>query len=239
MNDLVTQIEALAGHSTADLIGFAPGDAFSEEELGDLGRAFGPVRTVVVLAQRIVDPVQMVRFQEREWHRDSGIANSYADAMLRDACWRAVEVLRAAGHQAAIPRNMRYRAVEPRHSISYKKAGVLAGLGTFGRNQLLIHPEWGPWMMLRTVITEAALPGGSPLAVSPCAECGACLEACPTGALTEQGIDREVCRNRVGEKGVPLDHRLSPLGQINCEECLRACPVGLAPPRLRAVEEAP
>jgi epoxyqueuosine reductase QueG len=232
MFDLSARIKAFAGASTADEIDIAPGDAFSEEELGDLGRSFGPVRAVVVLAQRIVDPVQTVRYLGRRLDRRPDIAASLGDALLRDACWRVVEVLRGAGAKAAIPRNMRYGAQEPSHRISYKKAGVLAGLGTFGRNQLLIHPEWGPWLHLRTVITDAPLPASWPLTITPCSDCDACLFACPSGALSEEGIDREVCRNRVGENGVPLDRRLSPFGQINCEECLRACPVGIAPPRL-------
>jgi epoxyqueuosine reductase QueG len=236
MIDLCARIKALAGASTADAIEIAPGDAFSEEELGDLGRAFGPVRAVVVLAQRVVDPVQTVRYLDRGLRRQSEIAASFGDALLRDACWRVVEVLREAGAKAAIPRNMRYGTQEPSHRISYKKAGVLAGLGTFGRNQLLIHPEWGPWLHLRTVITDAPLPAGWPLTMSPCSDCDACLSACPSGALAEEGIDREVCRNRVGREGVPLDRQLSPFGRISCEECLRACPVGIAPPRLEVTK---
>jgi epoxyqueuosine reductase QueG len=227
-------IKALAGQSTADLVGIAPGSAFSAEELGELGQAFGPVQSVVVLTQHIVDPIQLVRFHYRGPYRESRIATSYADAMLRDACWRVVQVLRAAGCAAAIPRNLRYGAGEPRHGLSYKKAGVLAGLGTFGRNQLLIHPEWGPWMMLRTVVTEAALPCDRPLALSPCEGCRLCLDACPRGALSERGFDRARCEVGVGERQTPEWRalRLSPLGQINCEECMRACPVGVAPPRL-------
>jgi epoxyqueuosine reductase QueG len=230
--DLREKIKALAGHSTADLIGIAPGSAFSAEELGELGEGFGEVRSVIVLVQHIVDPIQTVRFQSSLRYRDSSVAASFGDALLRNTCWVVVEILRSAGHQAAIPRNLRYGDAPPTHSLSYKKAGVLAGLGAFGKNQLLIHPEWGPWLWLRTVITDAILPPDAPLDFSPCRECYLCAEACPCGAITESGFNRNACEIPHGEKSTshPSMIRLSPMGQINCEKCMRACPIGVAPP---------
>jgi ferredoxin len=233
MSALAREITALAGRSTADLVGIAPGDGFGAEELGELGSAFGPVRSVVVLAQRIVDPVQMIRFFSGVVHAESRIAASFGDSLLRNACWSVVDMLHHAHHNAAIPRNLHYGEEGPGHRISYKKAGVLAGLGAFGKNQLLIHPEWGPWMCLRAVITDAPLPPGKPIEFSPCTGCGDCLTACPYGALTASGIDREACRAVVGYvMQSPNVTRLSPHGQINCHECMRACRVGTAPPRL-------
>lgn len=237
MEELASSIKGLAGASTADLIGIAPGSEFSAEEMGELGEAFGEVKSVVVLAQRVVDPVQTVRFHSDQSYRESRVSTSFADAMLRDACWRAAHTLEAAGWKAAIPRGLRYGASDPRHGISYKKAAVLAGFGAFGRNQLLIHPQWGPWLMLRTVVTDAPMPPGEPLDFSPCDGCDQCLQVCPTGALSDKGIDRDACRQTVGE--VPPGKavvRLSRHGRINCEECLRACPVGDAPPRLQLGE---
>jgi len=233
--ELTDRIKSLAGASTADLVGIAPGDRFSAEELGDLGRSFGPVRSIVVLALHVVDPVQTVRFHSAQMYRNSPVALSFGDAMLRDACWRAGEMLRQAGFQAAIPRNLRYGREDPLHKISYKKAAVLAGLGAFGRSQLLIHPEWGPWVFLRTVVTDAPLPPGAQIAFSPCDDCGRCVAACPSGALSEAGFDRPLCEEAIGHAGPGTKvRRVSPYGQINCEECMRACPVGIAPPRMQA-----
>jgi len=203
--------------------------------LGDLGAEFGPVEAVVVLAQRITDPVQLARYRPSEGHFHERLSLSFADAMLCDAAWRAADLIRAAGYRAAIPGNLRYGASEPAHRIHFKKAAVLAGIGAFGRNQLVIHPDWGPWLMLRTVITDARLLADDRSTFSPCDDCGRCLSACPSGALSEAGIDRETCRGMCGYGGSPNSRvvRLSPHGQVNCEECLRACPIGEAPPRLQ------
>ncbi|HUT75960.1 MAG TPA: 4Fe-4S dicluster domain-containing protein, partial [Armatimonadota bacterium] len=193
------------------------------EELGDLGRQFGPVQSVIVLAQHIVDPIQLVRFHASGAYEDSRIAASVSNALLRDACWRVVATVRRAGYHAAILRNQRYGVDEPRHDVSFKKAGALAGLGAFGKSQLLIHRDWGPWIWLGAVATDAPLAPDSPIEYSPCSECSRCLQVCPKGALSENGIDREKCRGT---------RQISPMGWIGCEECLRACPVGVAPPRL-------
>jgi epoxyqueuosine reductase QueG len=234
--EFTARLKSLAGASTADLVGITPGDAFSADELGDLGRTFGPVRGVVVLAQRIVDPVQTIRFHSAGSYSESEIACAYYDAMLRDACWRAVETLREAGYKAAIPRNLRYGAADLRHHISYKKAAVLAGFGAIGRSNLLIHPQWGPWLMLRTVVTDAPLFSDAPVDFSPCGVCRLCIEACPSGALSDAGFERDKCERFYADAG-PL--RISPYGQINCEECMRACPVGPAPSRLAFERERP
>lgn len=231
LNGVAVEIGRLAGASTADLIGIAPGGAFSADELGELGERFGPVRSVVVLAQHIVDPMQVVRFHAAGDYDASHVAASFADAMLRDACWRVVGILSDAGYRAAIPRNLRYGVDEPRHSMSYKKAGELAGLGVFGKSQLLIHPEWGPWMRLRAVVTDASLLPDGRIEFSPCEDCGACIAACPSGALSESGFDRAACEAFYETVGRGA-RRISPHGQINCDECMRACPVGPAPPRL-------
>ena len=233
MEELARTVKGLAGASTADLVGIAPGAAFGAEELGELGQVFGPVDAVVVLAQRITDPVQLARYRPSEGHFHERLSLSFADAMLRDAARRAADLIGAAGYRTAIPRSLRYGAFDPVHRIHFKKAAVLAGFGAFGRNQLVIHPEWGPWLMLATVVTDASLPADERSTFSPCDDCGRCLSACPSGALSEAGIDREICQPAYGGSPDSRVVRLSPQGQINCDECLRACPVGEAPPRLR------
>jgi ferredoxin len=238
---LATTLHALAGTSTADAIGIVPAAAFGAERLGILGEVVGSNGALVVVAQRVVDPAQLVRFHNGETSRESRVSASLADALLRDASWRVVEILTDAGHRACIARNLRYgspRGAEHDHAIPFVKAGELAGMGSRGRSQLLIHPQWGPWLLLAAVLTNAELPCDKPRKDSPCGHCDACIRACPAGALTANGLNAEACRNRIGPGGRALDQRLSAHGSIACDECRRACPIGEAPPRLGEGETA-
>ncbi|MEM3041287.1 MAG: 4Fe-4S binding protein, partial [Nitrososphaerota archaeon] len=67
--------------------------------------------------------------------------------------------------------------------ISHKLAANLAGLGWIGKSCLLITPKWGPRVRLTTVLTDAPLKTGTPLA-NLCDDCRQCVEICPAKAIT-------------------------------------------------------
>ena len=63
--------------------------------------------------------------------------------------------------------------------FSHRHAAVLAGLGGFGLNNLLVTPQYGPRVRLCSIITAAKLTPDPMLADTPCPgeACGVCLEA--------------------------------------------------------------
>jgi ferredoxin/putative sterol carrier protein len=72
--------------------------------------------------------------------------------------------------------------------VGHKPVAVAAGLGCMGRNRLVAHPRFGVFMVLGTVLVDAAVSAYSEkLAFSPCLDCQACVAVCPVGALGTEG----------------------------------------------------
>jgi len=72
--------------------------------------------------------------------------------------------------------------------ISHKPVAVAAGLGHMGIHRNVIHPKFGNFILLGTVLVDAEVTAYSqPLEYNPCLECKLCVAACPTGAIGADG----------------------------------------------------
>ena len=72
--------------------------------------------------------------------------------------------------------------------ISHKPIAVAAGLGQMGIHRNVIHPRFGSFVLLGTVIVAAEIATYTkPLDFNPCLECKLCVAACPTGAISPDG----------------------------------------------------
>jgi NAD-dependent dihydropyrimidine dehydrogenase PreA subunit len=73
-------------------------------------------------------------------------------------------------------------------TVSHKPVAVAAGLGRMGIHRNVIHPRFGNFILLGTVVTEAEVGETSrPVDFNPCLECKLCVAACPTGAIGAGG----------------------------------------------------
>ena len=113
------------------------------------------------------------------------------------------------------------------------KAAHLAGLGVIGLHGQLITPVWGPWVFIGCIVTDLYIMPGQPVPGS-CLECGACLAACPTGALSREGLRRELCRSAITQKRGALSRWEEEQVRVGgmawgCDICLEACPAGKSP----------
>jgi len=60
--------------------------------------------------------------------------------------------------------------------------------GNLGIHRNVIHPKFGNFVLLGTVLMDAEVPHTpQPLRYNPCLECKLCVAACPTGAIGADG----------------------------------------------------
>ncbi|MDX2037245.1 MAG: SCP2 sterol-binding domain-containing protein [Isosphaeraceae bacterium] len=72
--------------------------------------------------------------------------------------------------------------------ISHKPVAVAAGLGRMGIHRNVIHPRFGNFILLSTILLDAEVSEQShPIDYNPCLECKLCVAACPVGAIAPVG----------------------------------------------------
>ncbi len=118
-----------------------------------------------------------------------------------------------------------------------------AGIGFSSKAGNLLHRRFGPWLFLGELAFESTAkiaepdpeaPRG-PDALGSCGTCRACLDACPTQAITEPGrVDARLCLSyqTIENRGtIPHDLR-APLDDwvFGCDVCSEVCPFGSRAP---------
>jgi len=116
---------------------------------------------------------------------------------------------------------------EGRGILSLRHAGMLAGLGTLGRNTLLKNKDWGNMIRLGAVLVNILIQQ-DPITTEPAcpSDCTLCLEACPSGALDGKTANQKKCRNHSQTTTARGFHI------IQCNTCRKVCPQHLGDKRI-------
>ncbi len=107
-------------------------------------------------------------------------------------------------------------------------AAKLAGVGIQGRNGLVIVPPYGSWVFLGTILTDYPLQSAA-VPAPDCMNCGACVRACPGGALDSLPFDEEKCLSALTQKKGALTEEQETLLREHpliwgCDLCQSVCP---------------
>jgi len=192
-------------------------------------------RSVIVLGYHAWDDVcEMISLKGDRFE-------AYAYMRMEVNARKLVRWLRRQGHSARIAGDL----------LPKKQMAQLAGFGSYGKNALIIHPRYGPWLRLQTVLTDAELEPDKPYEGDPCGDCDECVKACPVGALKPYVVDPDKClagphddewigllSERIGygsiREGPPgLDEtfdkhspKITANTRLMCMTCQKACPIG-------------
>lgn len=106
-----------------------------------------------------------------------------------------------------------------------------SGLGWVGKNTCIIHPKHGSYFLIAEILTSLSL--GNELSSGPpvhdfCGTCRACIDACPTQALSERRLDANLCLSywTIESKKIPPKNMRDKFGKqfFGCDICQDVCP---------------
>jgi ferredoxin len=90
---------------------------------------------------------------------------------------------------------MRHEPAASTWEIAHKVVAVEAGMGHMGVNRNVIHPRFGNFVLLETLLIDAEVDDhDEPLDYNPCTGCNLCVAVCPVGAVrTDDHFDFFAC----------------------------------------------
>jgi epoxyqueuosine reductase QueG len=135
--------------------------------------------------------------------------------------------------------------------VRLKRVAAAGGIGTPGRNTILLSPRFGPRLLLSGVVTGRSAwdsgqaqrntgRGEDPV----CTGCGRCTSVCPVGSLGPKGVDAFRCQTvsawvppglvpaakwMLGRRTLlkciaPFAPRMARVATIRCSLCITECP---------------
>jgi epoxyqueuosine reductase len=181
-------------------------------------------RSVVAAAQSYARPEP-----ERPDDEPRGLMPRYT---RRDEYALLRSKLRALGRQLqALAPGSRFAVyVDANHHVD-REAAARSGIAVFGKNTLAITRRHGSWVVLGVLVTDADLAvthqDPAQQAWDACGSCRACIDACPTDAIVDDGVlDARRCLSYLSQSRLPeLPYAEAFEDRVyGCDICQDVCP---------------
>jgi epoxyqueuosine reductase len=187
-------------------------------------RAIWPeVKTVIVIGIPVSLPV--IETAPSIWYHE---LYRTVNSLLDTGAFRIATSLNSQGFSSvSLPRDG-YGSIsvlkeKPVAFFSHRHAAYLAGLGTFGINNTLLTPQFGPRVRFTSIFTTAEIGSDPVIEDNLCIKCMRCVDICPVKAIPGQEypdgiINKHACATR---SEALYKQFISP-----CGLCIKICPVG-------------
>ena len=159
-----------------------------DNQRGDILRAFPRTKTLLSIVCRmnrepIRSPARSVA--NLEFHHTGDHVNDVARKIVATLERQGVRAMNPA---MGFPMEMDQFPGEKIWVVSHKPVAVAAGLGMMGIHRNVIHPKFGNFILLGTILIDAeATSYDQAISYNPCLECKLCVAACPVGAISPDG----------------------------------------------------
>lgn len=183
------ELRAIALAAGADDVGFVDlDDPDLADQRDEIVTAFPRARALISFVQRmnrdnIRSPYRSI--SNLEFHHASDDTNETARTIVTELEKRGIGAIN--GGAIGFPMETS-RWPGKIWVVSHKPLAVAAGLGRIGIHRNVIHPKFGNFILLGTVIVDRPIARyAEKLDYNPCLECKLCVAACPTGAISPDG----------------------------------------------------
>ena len=137
-------------------------------------------------------------------------------------------ILKELGEEIKKYVNFEYEICVDTSPLIDREICIRAGIGSYGKNSLLINEKFGSFINLGYLLTDLEMECDNSLNKNICGSCDACIKNCPNNAILEEGvINSRRCVSYLTQtkEYIPLEYRKNMKNQIyGCDVCQIVCP---------------
>ncbi|MEN6319270.1 MAG: 4Fe-4S binding protein [Syntrophaceae bacterium] len=176
-----------------DVLGFTSIEDYRSERSPDPRTILPDVKSIIVLGHRMIDGAldgknMRIAMVARMGVMDTSKSHLYLMSRFIEDKFNA----KAAPVLSSYPLDMEAPALGLMGDVSLRHAAISAGLGKFGRHNLVIHPRFGSRLSFTGILTNMPCASDPPVQEDLCNNCNLCVEACPGKALDTEGKTEEL-----------------------------------------------
>ena len=186
-------------------------------QLSDARKTLPTVKTIIILGVYAYDENAMYKNTRHQLRGKTARIYSYYP-VVRQIAEHVVSFLGEQGH----------KAIQGQH-IPLKYVANRIGIGAYGKNGIFQTPEYGSYIALRNILTEAELePDNFNKPSTNCEGCERCIKVCPTGALyAPYKVNPKLCINPITRSQTYIEPQIRSKMQNwihGCDICQEVCP---------------